>query len=695
MLPFKTDPFIPLREALKGRYQLERELGRSGMGIVYLAHELALDRPVALKLLPPAAAKEARRRERFLREARTAALLSHPNIVPIFAVDEVGEFVFFTMAYVEGETLARRVRVRGPLPAGEATRVLREVGWAVAYAHAQGVIHRDLKAENILLERGSGRVLVTDFGIAHVRTQPEITGEGKIVGTVAYMSPEQARGQPVDERSDVYSLGVAGYFAASGRLPFPGTTAAEILEQKLNRPPPPLATGGREVDGALARAVDRSLAKEPERRFQTAAELADALEVGRELPVPLRAFLRRVRYVSQSHARLTLLGVLALGALIGALLRAQWGEAGIVGGFIALVIAAPIAFLLPVTRRVLKAGCARADIMQALRADLDRQREELAFQYGRDASPTERIAHRAAYAGFGLFGVGAAMALLGTGGADLVVGTMSLGILTTVSAGVVAGHRYQRRRALAGERWLKFWNSRVGAWAARLAGLGLKRLPAGAAPASRRTETAIAMAADRLFQELPQPARNALEDLPGVLNKMELQTLGTRTWIAQLETTAAGDQDAPDRELAEARDGAQQRLAETVTALETIRLELSRFHEGTGSLESLKAELTAAREITRAVDRVLARRREIRMAPDQGAAVWSGGGEVCRRLRSSTSVSLSEIFQSSHPTLASRPLHVLPYALVGASRRRKREQCPLCGESSVLQFLHLLSHLIR
>jgi hypothetical protein len=382
-------------------------------------------------------------------------------------------------------------------------------------------------------------------------------------------------------------------------------------------------TAGREGDGRLARAVDRCLAKQPDQRLQTAADLAEALEVRAELPVPLRAFLRRVRFASQSHAGLTLLGVLALARLVTALVGGQWEAAGIAGGFFALLLAAPVAFLLPVTRRLLEAGYDRADIVRALSADLERQREELAFQFGRDASRTERIAHAAACAGIGLFGLGAAMGLLGTGAPEITMGAMMLGALATVSAGVIAGHRYQRRRAVAGERWLEFWNGRVGEWAARLAGLGLKRLPAGAAPDSRRTETAIAEAADRLFRELPEAARRALEDLPDILRQMELQTLETRTWISELEASAAGH-DARTQELAEARDGAQQSLAESVTALEAIRLELLRFHEGGGTLEGLTAQLDAAHEITQAVDRLLAGRREVREALDELGVVSTG-----------------------------------------------------------------------
>src|SRR5213593_1948744 len=196
-MPSAPDPlFLSFQTAIAGRYSLERELGRGGMGVVYLAREVRLDRPVAIKLLPPARARDAKLRDRFLREARTAAKLSHPNIIPIFAVDDVEEFVFFAMALVEGETLTERVRQRGPLPPSEAARVVREVAWALAYAHSQGVVHRDVKPANILLERGTGRAMVTDFGIArltHASSEGE-TGIGELLGTPEYMSPEQASG---------------------------------------------------------------------------------------------------------------------------------------------------------------------------------------------------------------------------------------------------------------------------------------------------------------------------------------------------------------------------------------------------------------------------------------------------------------------------------------------------------------------
>src|SRR6059036_3400221 len=225
--------FLDFQSALAGRYSIERELGRGGMGIVYLAREVRLDRLVALKLLPPALARLTGPRERFLREARTAAKLSHPNIIPIFAVDEIGEFVFFAMAYVEGETLTERVRQRGPLAPNEAGRVLREIAWALGYAHGQGVIHRDVKPDNIMLEAGSGRALVADFGIAAQVAGAAALDGGEVIGTPEFMSPEQALGESIDPRSDLYALGAVGYFALSGNLLFEGSKPTEVLAKQV------------------------------------------------------------------------------------------------------------------------------------------------------------------------------------------------------------------------------------------------------------------------------------------------------------------------------------------------------------------------------------------------------------------------------------------------------------------------------
>jgi serine/threonine-protein kinase len=215
-LPAQSDDFSRLAEALAGQYELLREIGRGGMGVVYLARDVRLDRRVAIKTLPPHLANDPIVRERFLREARTAGGLSHQNIVPIHRADEIAGHVFFVMGYVDGDSMAQRIRALGRLDEREAVRELRDVALALDYAHAHGVIHRDVKAENILVERASGRALVTDFGIARLAEAAPLTATGQVLGTVYYLSPEQVAGEAVDARSDIYSLGDAGFLALSG-----------------------------------------------------------------------------------------------------------------------------------------------------------------------------------------------------------------------------------------------------------------------------------------------------------------------------------------------------------------------------------------------------------------------------------------------------------------------------------------------
>src|SRR3954471_15211604 len=234
--------FIALQAALAGEYSLDREIGRGGMGVVYLAREVRLARPVAIKVLPRGLAARPELKRAFLAEAQTVARLNHPNIVPVYAAGERNGFAYIVMAYVDGITLGERIRTRGPLLPGQAARVLREVAWALAYAHGAGIVHRDVSAENILLERGTDRAIVMDFGIASAMRTSALSADGRVMGNAHYVSPEQAAGEPVDARSDLYSLGVVGYYALTGRLPFDGDTSADVVRQQLTSAAPAITS---------------------------------------------------------------------------------------------------------------------------------------------------------------------------------------------------------------------------------------------------------------------------------------------------------------------------------------------------------------------------------------------------------------------------------------------------------------------
>lgn len=278
MAPTEIEREFPgLVQALAGDYSIVRELGRGGMGVVLLARDDRLDRPVALKLLPPALAADPTVRERFLREARTAAQLSHPNIVPIYSADEAAGWAFFVMACIDGESLGERLKALGPLPPGEAVRILRDAAWALAYAHARGVVHRDVKPDNLLLERGTDRLVVTDFGIAQAPEASRLTQTGHVMGSVYFMSPEQGVGDPLDGRSDLYSLGTVGFLLLSGRLPFDHQQSAAILVQRATRDAPSLRTVAPDVPAPIAAVIDRCLMRDPALRPPTGEALAELL----------------------------------------------------------------------------------------------------------------------------------------------------------------------------------------------------------------------------------------------------------------------------------------------------------------------------------------------------------------------------------------------------------------------------------
>jgi hypothetical protein len=515
--------FLALQQVLAGRYSIERELGRGGMGIVLLARDVALDRLVAIKLLPPYLAERAEARDRFLREARTAAGLSHPNIVPIHAVEQQGRLVFFVMGYVDGETLRERVEKSGPLPPRMALKVMQEVAWALAYAHQRGVIHRDVKPDNILIERGTDRALVTDFGIA-VRGRPGEGGAGEVLGTARYMSPEQALGETVDARSDLYSLGATMFFALTGRPPFEAANLPAIITQQVSRPAPRLAAVRAEVPTRLAEVVDKCLQKDPALWVQTGDDVARiAGEIrGRDLRAPplVRSFVRNAQVSTM--------------VLFASVVGGSTFSAGPHGGSFSLGGAGAIGTILLiqlvlVARRLLREGYAFDDIRAALLAEAQIQAEEA------------EVAHQG---------------------------------------------RWIRR---LNDLWHRLWAGRFGRWFFRQAGRGVRVPERHAMVSADATELVLGRSALAAYDALPAAEREQVKDVPAVVERLEKEAEALR-----------------------ARGATGERLAETVAALENIRLGMLKLRAGTGTLGDLTEWIERAREIGEYVDHRIAAEKEVK-----------------------------------------------------------------------------------
>ena len=267
-----------VRELLSDEYEILDELGRGGMAIIYKARDKQLDRDVAIKVLPFSLTFDEQFVERFQREARTAAKLEHPHIIPIYSVGKSGRVIYFVMKFLRGKPLSSMLASRGSLPPAEIRRILMPVSRALAYAHKGGIVHRDSKPDNIMFDE-HGQAVVTDFGIAKAASGGGLTSTGMSIGTPHYMSPEQARAQPLDGRSDIYSLGVVAYQCLTGRVPFDGKDSLSIVYKHVTESiPTPLLQDHDQW--ALFELVQKMMAKSPEERFQTADDLVLALETG-------------------------------------------------------------------------------------------------------------------------------------------------------------------------------------------------------------------------------------------------------------------------------------------------------------------------------------------------------------------------------------------------------------------------------
>jgi eukaryotic-like serine/threonine-protein kinase len=624
-----TDDFSALQRALAGQYSIEREIGRGGMGIVYLAREVILDRPVAIKVLPATLAENPDSHDRFLREARTAAKLFHPHIVPIHRVDTVGDAVFIAMGFVDGQSAGQRVAEDGPMSIVEAVRVLRETAWALGYAHARGVIHRDVKPDNLLLERETGRTFVTDFGIAQVEGTSALTRDGQMFGSVSYMSPEQISGGTIDGRSDLYSLGIVAHVLLTGKLPFTHPSSTAVLAMQLGTPAPPIGTLVPGISPRLAAAIDKCLAKTPADRHENvdvfAAALAD-VERPPVIPPALRAWVAGTGLVDAGFWVLN-----GCAFLFVAMTGGGWPVFGIPFVYLAIQRSRQ-------TRRLMQAGFGIEDIRAGLAAAIDRDAEETAAQVTARAPAIAKLLRIIARLSGWTFVVSlAAQVSLGALGFEWIntnlgqwfgtfvwylerffiysaltwIGSRLLAELIAPSSPIGLKQREYRAR-------LRFWTSKIGARFAKLLRKGLGRAGRNTRH-DQPTELVLGAAAENLFEELPIALRRKLPELPSVVRALEERATALRVRIGELDRLAtqvqpvrpagvAAHAERADQlgvDLAGNRARAEERLGIAVAALETIRLDLLRMHAGNDAGAELTANVEAAAAVALEIDRLL------------------------------------------------------------------------------------------
>ncbi|MES2306253.1 MAG: serine/threonine-protein kinase [Gemmatimonadota bacterium] len=592
---------------------MERELGRGGMGTVYLARDVRLDRPVALKVLHRELAGQLDSRARFLREARTAARLAHPHIVPIFAVEEHPDCVVIVMAYVDGETLGERLRRRGTLPPDDAERMLRETAWALGYAHAHGVIHRDLTPANILLERGTGRAVLADFGIATRRDDLE---QGPVFGTPGYLAPETIRGDPATMASDLYALGAVGYLALAGTPPLEAESPAQLLARHLVQPHRPLAPKARGASRRMIDAVERCLAKDPDARPADTAAFLTLLERPPEpvaIAPALRSWFTRWDRIRSIYALATPLLAMQTWLLIQSAFEEGKRELLTVAlittalSLTAIPIITHLLFEAAELRRLRRVGFGIDDIRSALphwRAEMvrERRREGLAPLGGRVIWDLTVIGALTLIVSLGVIWPNletwnvADVSIV----RDAMVWMLSgvyFGTLTGVGIGfLLPGHRPKP------DGWINamkeaFWRSRVAGTLARLSAAGQRAVIAASSTLHRNTELVLGLAVDDLWKVIPPATRTELGDVPSLAHALQGSATELRDLIDRLrESERELSTDSFEfTQISEALVPLEARHRETVASLERIRLQLLRLLATREHTAELTQQLEAAR----------------------------------------------------------------------------------------------------
>jgi hypothetical protein len=622
---------LSLQELLLGRWSLERELGRGGMGSVWLARDLRLDRPVAIKVLHPALACERQHRERFLHEARTAAKLAHPHIVPIYGVEARDELAAIVMGLIDGETLGERIRRRGALPAAEAERILRELSWALSYAHQSGIVHRDLTLANVLLERDSGRAVLVDFGLA-----AEVAGEhgAPMFGTPGYLAPEVIRGETATPASDLYALGVIAYTMLAGRPPFTGNTTGELLARHLVQPPPDLGHVATSASRRLTDTVMRCLAKEPGDRPESAMAVLAGLE---RVPEPvavapaLTEWFTRWDRIRNIYAIATPILGMQTWLLVYGYFETGIAELAIAAAFgsilsiTALPIVAHAIAEVMALRRLHGQGFGVADIRAAWShwtATLVRERQ----QEGLPPLPGRVVFDLTVVGAVGLVVLFAVifplLPILAPLDTNMTRGVLAawasnvyLWVLTGVGIGFVApGIR------LSPTGWFRrlthrLWNSRLAGAITRLAVIGQQHRLAASNTLHRNTEMVLGLAMEELWGALPHSMRTDLPEVPSLWRTLqaaaeELRELGER--LQESEQQIGADDPAEVMRLAGVRTAVMARQREAITALERLRLQLLRAVAERRATADLTHHLEVAHALERSLLADLAGHAELR-----------------------------------------------------------------------------------